>query len=195
MNIWFFVAALALSVVCSAYAKRRGRNGGTWFAIAVVASPLVAAVLLLILENKNPNPSSNKDLAIATMLIVGAFVYLGAFSESGGAPKGRVAAAVDQDAVGAAPSPGTDQRFTITELSLASGEYGMTNISGMLTNNTDKQYSYVQVEFNAYDKSGAQIGSDIVNVNNLEPHGHWKFKTPVLQQDADTIKIKGVTAF
>ncbi|KVG89141.1 hypothetical protein WJ36_25950 [Burkholderia ubonensis] len=65
----------------------------------------------------------------------------------------------------------------------------------MLTNNTDRQYSYVQVELNAYDKSGAQIGSDIVNVNNLESRGHWKFKTPLLQQDVDTVKVKGVTAF
>ncbi|WP_155710166.1 MULTISPECIES: FxLYD domain-containing protein [Burkholderia cepacia complex] len=197
MNIWFFAAALALSAVCGAYAKRRGRSGGKWFAIAVVASPLIAAILLLVLENKSPNPTaSNKDLGLAAALILVALVYFGAnFSNSEKVSKESVVSAAGNQGAEASPSSNSDDRFTITDLRLTSGEYGSLNISGMLTNNTDRQYSYVQVELNAYDKSGAQIGSDIVNVNNLESRGHWKFKTPLLQQDVDTVKVKGVTAF
>ena len=49
-------------------------------------------------------------------------------------------------------------------------------IEGTIKNNTDKKYSYVQVTFNLYDESGAQIGTAIDNINNLEPNGTWKFK-------------------
>ena len=41
-------------------------------------------------------------------------------------------------------------------------------IIGMVKNNTDKTYSYVQISFNLYDDSGAQVGSSIDNINNLE---------------------------
>lgn len=49
-------------------------------------------------------------------------------------------------------------------------------IDGEIKNNTNKQYSYVQVSFNLYDKNGAQIGTAIDNINNLEAQGIWKFK-------------------
>ena len=41
-------------------------------------------------------------------------------------------------------------------------------ITGSIKNNTDKQYSYVQVTFNLYDADGAQIGTALANINNLE---------------------------
>jgi hypothetical protein len=34
----------------------------------------------------------------------------------------------------------------------------------------------VQVTFNLYDKSGAQLGTAVDNINNLEPNGTWKYK-------------------
>ena len=56
-------------------------------------------------------------------------------------------------------------------------EYGMSYyIEGSIKNNTSKQYSYVQVTFNLYDLDGAQIGSAMSNINNLEANGLWKFK-------------------
>lgn len=59
----------------------------------------------------------------------------------------------------------------------SSDEYGMSyTIEGSIKNNTNKQYSYVQVTFNLYDADGAQIGSALANINNLEANGLWKFK-------------------
>lgn len=58
-----------------------------------------------------------------------------------------------------------------------SDQYGMSyTIEGTIKNNTDKQYSYVQVTFNLYDSDGAQIGTALANINNLEAKGIWKFK-------------------
>ena len=71
-----------------------------------------------------------------------------------------------------------NEEFTLEEgHSGSSDEYGMSyTITGSIKNNTDKQYSYVQVTFNLYDADGAQIGSALANINNLEPNGLWKFK-------------------
>lgn len=56
-------------------------------------------------------------------------------------------------------------------------KYGMSyTIEGTIKNNTDKQYSYAQVTFNLYDSDGAQIGTALANINNLEANGIWKFK-------------------
>ena len=46
---------------------------------------------------------------------------------------------------------------------------------GTIKNNRNKKYSYAQVTFNLYDKNGAQLGSAIANINNLEPYGKWKY--------------------
>ena len=66
-------------------------------------------------------------------------------------------------------------------------------IVGSVKNNSGKEYSYVQVEFNLYDKSDAQVGTAFTNVNNLEPYGTWKFKALVSEDNATGAKFKGVS--
>lgn len=68
-------------------------------------------------------------------------------------------------------------------------------IVGTVRNNTDHSYSYVQVAVNLYDLHDNQIGSTMANVNNLEPHGKWKFKAVVFEQGRYNYKIKEVTGF
>lgn len=68
-------------------------------------------------------------------------------------------------------------------------------IIGTIKNNTKNTYIYVQVSFNLYDKSGAQIGSTMDNINNLEPGGTWKFKALILEDDAVKFKLADITAF
>mgnify|MGYP000993857118 CR=1 FL=1 len=74
-------------------------------------------------------------------------------------------------------------------------ESGVRYVAGTVRNNTNRQYSYVQVEINLYDDSGAQVGSTLANTNNLEPGGTWKFKALVLEDSATKFKIKDVTGF
>ncbi|MGE5590998.1 MAG: FxLYD domain-containing protein [Bacillota bacterium] len=54
----------------------------------------------------------------------------------------------------------------------------MRYVTGTVKNNSNKKYSYAQVEINLYDKDGNQVGSTLANINNLEPGGTWKFKAP-----------------
>lgn len=68
-------------------------------------------------------------------------------------------------------------------------------VNGTIKNNTDKQYSYVQVTFNLYDASGAQIGTAMSNINNLEGNGTWKFKAIGGTENAASYKLAEITGW
>lgn len=88
-----------------------------------------------------------------------------------------------------------ESALTVVDFDWKIGRYGNTYIVGTVKNNSGKQYSYVQVEFNLYDESGAQVGSTFANVNNFEPYGTWKFEAIVIEDKATRAKLKGVTGF
>lgn len=81
------------------------------------------------------------------------------------------------------------EKFTLQEGHKGySDEFGLGYyIEGSIQNNTDKVYSYVQVTFNLYDSEGAQVGSALANVNNLEGKGVWKFKAIGSLGDAEKV--------
>ncbi|RKD22417.1 hypothetical protein SAMN02745883_00735 [Caminicella sporogenes DSM 14501] len=68
-------------------------------------------------------------------------------------------------------------------------------VVGTIKNNTDRKYGYVQVEINIYDKDGAQIGSTMDNINNLAPGATWKFKAPILEDEAASYQIIDISGF
>lgn len=72
---------------------------------------------------------------------------------------------------------------------------GYLTLEGTIKNNTNKKASYVQVEFNIYDKDGNQIGTALDNVNNLEAGGTWKFKAMALEKGADTYKLAEISGW
>lgn len=75
-------------------------------------------------------------------------------------------------------------------------EYGFAYyIEGYIKNNTDKDYSYVQVEFTAYDSEGNTLGTCMDNNSGLEAQGRWKFKA-MCTEAVDKIasyKLKEIT--
>lgn len=68
-------------------------------------------------------------------------------------------------------------------------------VVGTVRNNSDRSYSYVQVEINLLDKSGNVVGSTLANVNNLGPGETWKFKAIILEDEARSFEIKDVTGW
>ena len=93
-----------------------------------------------------------------------------------------------------AASKATAPGLEVVEHSIQKDQYS-TYIVGTVKNNSSKQYGYAQIEFNLYDASGAQVGSAMANINNLEPNGTWKFKALAFEDDFKTYKIKDVTGF
>ena len=60
-------------------------------------------------------------------------------------------------------------------------------IEGTVTNNKDKNYSYVQIEFVCYDKNGSNLGTALDNTNNLLANQTWKFKAMSLFSDIENV--------
>lgn len=60
-------------------------------------------------------------------------------------------------------------------------------IEGTLTNNNDKDYSYVQIEFICYDKKGNNLGTALDNTNNLLGKQTWKFKAMAMFSEVKNV--------
>lgn len=75
------------------------------------------------------------------------------------------------------------------------GEFGVLFIVGKVRNNSQKNFSYVQVEINLYDKEGTQVGSTMANVNNLAPGGTWRFMAPITEKNVARYEVVQVTGF
>ena len=92
------------------------------------------------------------------------------------------------------PHSSTAPDLEVLEAKPQTEEYGRY-IIGTVQNHSAFTYSYVQIDFNLYDKSGAQVGSAFANVNNLEPGKKWKFKAILADDNAATFKVKGVSGW
>lgn len=88
----------------------------------------------------------------------------------------------------------TQEKFTLVS---SEGSYDgfAYYVTGTIKNNTQKEYSYVQVTFNLYDAEGAQIGTALANINNLEANGTWKFKAIGGTEKAVSYKLAEITGW
>lgn len=77
-------------------------------------------------------------------------------------------------------------------------EYGtFYYIEGYIKNNSDKDYSYIEVEFTTYDSEGNTLGTCMDNNSSLEANGRWKFKA-MCTDDVKNIasyKLKDITKY
>ena len=109
--------------------------------------------------------------------------------EDGAPPATTQRSAVRQEAAARKPD------LELLEAKVESDGYGNRYIVGTIQNNSNKTYKYVQVNFNLYDDSEAQVGTAMDNTNNLEAGGTWKYKAIVLEESATKYKFKGIDAF
>lgn len=125
-------------------------------------------------------PNCGKKQVSKTKVIIIVIIFIAIIGGVAGSSKNPTGSDTTKTNSGASGSTATtnNEKFTLEDGHTGStDEYGMSyNIEGSIKNNTDKQYSYVQVTFNLYDSDGAQIGTALANINNLEANGLWKFK-------------------
>lgn len=65
-------------------------------------------------------------------------------------------------------------------------------ITGVVKNNTNHAYRYVEVDINIYDESGAQTASPLANTQNLQAGGTWRFKAPIIPRPQGQFRYKVV---
>lgn len=84
---------------------------------------------------------------------------------------------------------------TIEDITLLDGYSGSSDssysytITGTLQNNTSKDYSYISVEFYAYDSEGNLIDTCLDNNSGMEANGTWKFSATCFISDGNASQI------
>lgn len=163
-------------------------------------------------QNAAPSPAApqnaqkdvkHKKKRSPGQIVLGIIILIIALSLIGkalGGGNGTSSGAASSSAPSAGTSPAAekndwDGKFEPSELTMTTDSLGLPHITGSITNLTDKEYSYIQVEINLYDDTGAQVGSALANANHLEAKGVWKFEAIGSQAKVATCKIKGITAF
>lgn len=68
-------------------------------------------------------------------------------------------------------------------------------IAGTVVNRTGRKLTYAQITFNLYDRSGAQVGTALANINGLEPDGRWNFKAHSFGTNFDSFKFSELTGY
>jgi len=85
-------------------------------------------------------------------------------------------------------SSSNDNDFSYTVDKSYADEYGIGYyIEGVVTNKTDKKFSYVQIDFICYDKEGNNLGTALDNTNNLLANQTWKYKAMFTGSDAKEV--------
>ena len=72
-------------------------------------------------------------------------------------------------------------------------EYGFTTITGILTNTTDKEIDYIEVEYKLV-KDGITVDSSFTNATNVMPGESVKIEI-FTTEEFDTMEVKGTDIF
>lgn len=72
--------------------------------------------------------------------------------------------------------------YEITDLAVDESGY-TPKATGILKNNTDKDKSYVQIQFAVKDADGNKLGTALANINDLKAGETWKFEATSLNTD------------
>lgn len=191
IDFWWVAVILniALCVADQKQLKNAGHNMegmGTW-------SVFLVPVYLFVRASKLKQSNS-----YAVVWLLAFFVSLFAFSpgestQIADLPESQSAS--DSSVSAPAPSSGNCFGDMCIENITDTNEGFSGSIVGTIVNTSDQTYGYVQIELNLYDSSGAQVGSALDNINNLEPHGRWNFSAMILNQNTTTYKVKGISAY
>lgn len=68
-------------------------------------------------------------------------------------------------------------------------------VTGTVVNRTGKKFGYAQITFILYDASGAQVGTAIGNITDLEAGARWNFRASSLGMDFVTYKFSDLIAY
>ena len=136
-------------------------------------------------QEKTETKNNNEGCATQIFSIIGGLIFIGFIFNLG-----------IFDIFGtSSTNEGTSNNLVVTESHSCSLGYGAKAICGTVKNNSSRNYGYVHVEINLYDKNGNLIDSTLDNVNNLEGNATWKFQAPIINDNVATYKIKNITGY
>ncbi len=74
------------------------------------------------------------------------------------------------------------------------GEFS-SNIVGVVKNNTNKDFEYLQITFTLYDADGNVVGTAFANVNNVKAGDTWRFEAMFFEDNAATWELDEITGW
>ncbi len=74
------------------------------------------------------------------------------------------------------------------------GEF-RNDIVGVVQNNTNKDFDYVQISFTLYDADGNVVDTAFTNINNLKAGGTWKFEAMFFEENVVYWELDEITGW
>lgn len=185
---WLFGSLFLLSAIAGMFDPK--------FGTVLAVSFLTAALILLPPVREQVYKQTNKSLSGGLRVVVVLCVLVFGAASSPDFQRENQSIQTSSSASSVQKMLGhTSGDLVIEDVEFSKGQFGNKILTGILQNDGNREYSYVQIQFNLYDKDGVQIGSTLANVNNIEPHGKWKFEAAILQEGATMFKVKDITGF
>lgn len=114
---------------------------------------------------------------------------------------GIAAAALGLNAFLAHPDAFSTAKYDLCVVSLTphtTEAFGHTlgTIEGVVQNQSGHTYRHITLKINLYDENGALVGqTEAGNDTGLEPHGSWHYSAPVMEHDAKSCKVAGISGY
>ena len=86
-----------------------------------------------------------------------------------------------------------DELVQAVEWNTVTDEFGLTTITGVLTNTTDKEIDYIEVEYKLV-KDGITVENSFTNATDIMPGESVKIEISTTEE-FDTVKVKGTGIF
>lgn len=161
------------------------------------ASQITQAAPPATAPNVQQAPPKKKRGCLIAFLVVVAFVLvivIVAISSEGGGTSNNDGNTPSSGAPAASsPTPSTAPKLEVVDHESISDGY-WSYVTGHVKNNTNKSYSYVQIEINLYN-GDTLIGSTFDNINNLGAGETWEFKAIIIEENCTSYKIMDVTGW
>ncbi|MEN6610425.1 MAG: FxLYD domain-containing protein [Methanoregulaceae archaeon] len=81
----------------------------------------------------------------------------------------------------------SNNKLTILDSHMETGEYGTIDIAGTAKNTGSSRITYGQINVKFYDSSGNLIGNGLTNINDLDPGETWSFRALYMGTDRERV--------
>jgi len=140
---------------------------------------------------KNGIPQKKKFGLLRLLLFIGIAVLTGYLV----GPQFHVVEVYDEVLTDALPIEEAEESYQLefTEMEINKDEYE-TTVRGIIKNLSDKEYRYISVDIQFYDKKGSIVDSQIQSIYDLKPGKSWNLDSYTISEYADTFEVVGVYA-